>query len=300
MKNSLIRDKLSLVFKGLAMGTADVIPGVSGGTIAFITGIYDQLVHGLAAIRLVHLKALGELIVFAGRADRRTQALERLKEIPWGFFIPLGLGILTAILSLAKLIPHLMDHYPVPTYAIFFGLILFSARIPFKEVERKFKDLIILIAFAVGSFAFFAWTGQVEGSSSFGYIFLCGAIAICALILPGISGSYMLVMLGEYKLILEALHERDLAVISTFMLGMLFGLFSFIRLLRWFLDRHHSATMAALTGIMLGSLKVVWPWAYQGQGDLPLHALAVVGFIAVGGSLVVLLEIWGKNSQSKP
>lgn len=293
----LLKDLLPIYLKGIAMGTADVIPGVSGGTIAFITGIYDDLVDGLAKMNFRHLKSSLLYLAFIGQPEKQKLHKETLTEISWPFFLALGAGILTAILSLAKMIPYLMETYPVETYSLFFGLILVSAKIPFQEVNRRPLDIGVLIAFSLIFFVFFTWTGELPGSVNPFYIFLCGSIAICALVLPGISGAYMLVMLGEYKIVLEALHERNFQIILVFMAGMLVGLFSFIHLLKWLLDHLHSPTMAALTGIMLGSLVIVWPFRYLPEGSEPNY-VSSVGLILVGGLVVLWLEYWG-NTKSK-
>lgn len=295
-KKARLNRLISIYFKGIAMGTADVIPGVSGGTIAFITGIYDDLVTGLANMSLRHLKALLLYMLNFKSIEKRTSHYETLSEISWLFFIALGAGILTAILSLAKIIPFFMENYPVETYGLFFGLILVSAKIPFAEMKHKALDIAVLVVFTLGFFLFFNWAGELEGSLNPIYVFLSGAIAICALVLPGISGAYILVILGEYKIILEALHERQVSTILIFMSGMLVGLFSFIHILKWLLDHHRSFTMAALTGIMLGSLTVVWPLKHVPEGE-SANILSMTILIIIGGGLVLGLEYWGRNED---
>jgi len=287
LKKSRWQTRLALFGKGLVMGTADVIPGVSGGTIAFITGIYDTLIRSIAEVGVRHLRHFFGLLLTAFNKKKRRVHLEGLQSINWGFFVPLGLGIVTAILSMAKWIPHFMEVYPVQMYALFFGLILASIPLPFAEVKKRMPDLSILAVSAILSFFLLGPMDSLEGSLNPFYLFFSGAIAITALVLPGISGSYILVLLGQYKLVLTAVNERNLVVVGIFMSGILVGIFSFIRILKYLLENHRSWTMAALTGIMLGSLRVIWPLKHQeGAASDPTHLAyaalsAVVGFVIV-------------------
>ncbi|MEO0336549.1 MAG: DUF368 domain-containing protein, partial [Pseudomonadota bacterium] len=231
MKKFVSTEKLSLLFKGMAMGAADVIPGVSGGTVALITGIYGELIAAITAFNLNKLKALFSLL---RGGEGVAEAKKELQGIPWGFLLTLGSGIVFSILVLSKGMVALMESYPAPTYAFFFGLILVSIKYPYQEMSKNLVNHIVLLVFAVLAFAFFSLDSDVAlDVSNPANVFFGGAVAVCALILPGISGSTFLVILGLYKPILEALHARDLAVIAIFISGMAVGLLTFIRVLNW-------------------------------------------------------------------
>ncbi len=239
---------LLLYLKGIAMGAADVVPGVSGGTIAFISGIYGQLLDALAKM------PQGIVLLLKGRV-REAWAL-----VHANFLLVLLAGILTSILTLARLIVWLLEHQAIPLWSFFFGLILISCWVVGREIKRW--NLRALLAFAVGALA--AWYITVAAPLSWGQdylsLFFAGAIAICAMILPGISGSFLLLLMGLYHFVLGAVKNLELGVIAVFALGCAFGLLGFARILRFALQRFHDVTLALLTGVMLGSLNKVWPW----------------------------------------
>lgn len=243
MKNYLL-----LYLKGMAMGAADVVPGVSGGTIAFISGIYGQLLDALAKM------PQGIVLLLKGRV-REAWAL-----VHANFLLVLLAGILTSILTLARLIVWLLEHQAIPLWSFFFGLILISCWVVGREIKRW--SLTVLLAFAVGALA--AWYITVAAPLNWGQdylsLFFAGAIAICAMILPGISGSFLLLLMGLYHFVLGAVKNLELGVIAVFALGCAFGLLGFARILRFALQRFHDVTLALLTGFMLGSLNKVWPW----------------------------------------
>lgn len=239
---------LLLYLKGIAMGAADVVPGVSGGTIAFISGIYGQLLDALAKM------PQGIVLLLKGRV-REAWAL-----VHANFLLMLLAGILTSILTLARLIVWLLEHQAIPLWSFFFGLILISCWVVGREIKRW--SLTVLLAFAVGALA--AWYITVAAPLNWGQdylsLFFAGAIAICAMILPGISGSFLLLLMGLYHFVLGAVKNLELGVIAVFALGCAFGLLGFARILRFALQRFHDVTLALLTGVMLGSLNKVWPW----------------------------------------
>ena len=230
------------------MGAADVVPGVSGGTIAFISGIYGQLLDALAKM------PQGIVLLLKGRV-REAWAL-----VHANFLLVLLAGILTSILTLARLIVWLLEHQAIPLWSFFFGLILISCWVVGREIKRW--NLRALLAFAVGALA--AWYITVAAPLNWGQdylsLFFAGAIAICAMILPGISGSFLLLLMGLYHFVLGAVKNLELGVIAVFALGCAFGLLGFARILRFALQRFHDVTLALLTGVMLGSLNKVWPW----------------------------------------
>lgn len=243
MKSSLL-----LYVKGIAMGAADVVPGVSGGTVAFISGIYDDLLRSISSIPAAFLLLLRGQIKEAWRTANAT------------FLVILLAGILSSVVSLARLITYLLEQHPIPVWSFFFGLILVSCHIVGREIQRW--DWTRVVSFVLGG-AFAYWI-TVASTVQMGQdplsIFLAGAIAICAMILPGISGSFILVLLGLYSFVLGAVKNFDLAVLAVFASGCLVGIISFAGLLRWMLSRLRDLTLAFLTGLMLGSLNKIWPW----------------------------------------
>ncbi|MEO4047542.1 DUF368 domain-containing protein [Pseudomonas sp. CAU 1711] len=239
-----------LFAKGMAMGAADVVPGVSGGTVAFISGIYDELLRSIASVPEALMLLLRGRIVDAWRMANAT------------FLLVLLSGILTSVFSLARLITWLLAHHPIPVWSFFFGLILVSCHLVAREIERW--NWTRGVSFLLGGA--FAWWITVAAPVQWGNdplsLFLAGAIAICAMILPGISGSFLLVLMGLYATVLGAVKSLDLAVLAVFAGGCLVGILSFARLLSWLLARYRDLTLAFLTGLMLGSLNKVWPWKH--------------------------------------
>ena len=286
-------------FRGLLMGAADVVPGVSGGTIAFITGIYYDLIQSIAQISFVHFFHLVRLVIFIWHPLRRNQSLKLLAQLNWQLFIPLGLGIVAAILSLSKIIPFALTEYPQPTYALFFGLVIASLKEPLRQIDWHLIHFFLLIMTSLVFFSFFHFGGVLSGSQQPLYLMLSGALAICALILPGISGSYILLMLGQYQLILEAIHQKQLVVLGLFILGMLIGLFSFIRILRWLLAHFFSTTLCILCGIMVGSLRILWPLQYGQRPQAVFDWLVVLAFGILGIALVLILGLWSKATDKE-
>ena len=288
------KERFTILLKGALMGVADIIPGVSGGSMALITGIYQQLIGSFNKIEINHLFDLLRSVNFLTKdktsREKKEKSIKRLKEIPWEFIIPLLLGITIAILSMSKLILFLLDHYPLHCYSFFFGLILFSIWIPFKGVPINIKTISMSLFFSVLTFFLMDKNLSIEGSSDPFYVFLCGAIAISAMILPGISGSYFLVVLGEYKLILEALHDLNLKIIGIFISGIAVGIYSFLRVLKFLLEKYHSITMAAMAGMMLGSLRKLWPYSDLTQEFSTEFQIQTAVLIIAGGLLIFFLE----------
>lgn len=243
MKSSLL-----LYLKGMAMGAVDVVPGFSGGTMALITGIYDRLLAALAATP----QALGLFV--RGRIAQAWQACDAT------FLLVLLLGIATSIFSLAKGISYLMDHHPIPLWSFFFGLVMVSVWLVGREVGLWRWDRLLGLAAGTAFAIWITLAAPLQLTADPLTLFFAGALAICAMILPGISGSFILVLLGLYPAVLGALKSFDLPVLAIFALGCLLGLMSFSRLLSWLLARVRDLTLAFLSGIILGSLGKVWPW----------------------------------------
>ncbi|MBS1352043.1 MAG: DUF368 domain-containing protein [Coprobacter sp.] len=249
MEKRSVKEYAVLVLKGMGMGAADVVPGVSGGTIAFIVGIYDELIDSIKSINMHSLKLL-----FTGQITAFWKAINA------NFLLSLLFGIAVSILSLAKLMTYLLVNEPVLVWSFFFGLVLASTWFVSKDIkERNWKTILGFIAGAVIAY-YITIATPAETSTSLLFIFLCGAIAICAMILPGISGSFILVLLGKYFYIMEAVNKLDLIVLGVFAFGALLGITSFSRVLSYALKHFRNITLSVLTGFMLGSLNKVWPW----------------------------------------
>ena len=245
-----IKDYLVVGLKGMAMGAADVVPGVSGGTIAFISGIYEELLGSISNVNLGLFKTL-----------KKEGFKTAWSQLNGNFLLALFVGIFISIISLAKAIKYLLENEPILLWSFFFGLVLASVIYIAKQITKW--NFISIIALIIGAFlAFYITTLNplVSENSSSLYILFAGAIAICAMILPGISGSFILVLLGAYKPVLDALNDRDFKTILVFMLGAIIGLLSFSKVLKWLFANYKNYTLAALTGFIIGSLNKIWPW----------------------------------------
>ncbi|MBI3250569.1 MAG: DUF368 domain-containing protein [Candidatus Andersenbacteria bacterium] len=240
---------IRLFITGLSMGIADLIPGVSGGTIAFLSGIYEEL---LESIRIVSGKTL--------RLFLQGNIVLAVQSVPFAFLIPLLLGLGISIFSLANVLSWLLENRPIFVWSFFFGLVLASTFIVLKRVVQW--DVSDKVVFVVSTLAAYFLVGAVpiETPTNLPFIFLSGAIAICAMILPGISGSFILLLLGKYQYILEAVTERNFLILGVFIVGCIVGLSLFARFLSWLFAHHHDISVAILAGIMLGSIRKIWPW----------------------------------------
>jgi len=285
---------MGLTIKGFCMGAADIVPGVSGGTMAFILGIYEELISAIRSFDLTLLKLLFSLKI--------RDAINHASLL---FLVPLGVGILIAIFSLARILSWLLQNQPVLIWSFFFGLILSSVFTVNKHLNKW--TLSLLACLFLGAIGIYLLVGMVSVSTPHTpwFLVMSGALAICAMILPGISGSFILVLLGKYHFVLEAVNNRDFLTLFLVATGAGIGLVTFARLLNWLLKRYHDFTIAILIGFMLGSLRKVWPWkkTLQGMADshgnvintvqanvLPMHwnsevtialCLMIIGFLAV-------------------
>lgn len=244
-----LKDYAILTLKGMGMGAADVVPGVSGGTIAFIVGIYDELINSIKSINGESLKLL-----FSGNLKAFWQYI----HANFLFSILLGIGI--SVFSLAKVMTWLLVAHPVLVWSFFFGLVLASTWFVSKDIkEWNWKTIAGFVAGAIIAF-YITIATPAETSAEWWFIFICGAIAICAMILPGISGSFILVLLGKYFFIMEAVKTLNIKVMLIFAAGAFIGITTFSRVLSYALKYFRNITLAVLTGFMLGSLNKVWPW----------------------------------------
>ena len=231
------------------MGAADVVPGVSGGTMALILGIYEELIKAIHSFNFNFLRLIALLKI-----------RESLSSVSWPFLLAIGLGILSAIFSLAKALSWLLDNHPIILWSFFFGLILSSVFTVGRVVKKWRMPTFTAIGLgAVAAYLLFSLMPAATPDAPW-FIFLSGFVAICAMILPGISGAYILVLLGKYHYILDAVNNRDILTLLILTAGALVGILSSVRIIGWLLKRYHDLTMAVLIGLMLGSLRRIWPW----------------------------------------
>ncbi|UXP31813.1 DUF368 domain-containing protein [Reichenbachiella agarivorans] len=297
------KDYLLLFLKGIGMGSADVVPGVSGGTIALITGVYGQLLDSINSFDLTALQLL-----------RKMKFKKLWQHINGSFLLPLLGGIIVSIVTLAKVISHLLASNPIEIWSFFFGLIIISSISVLKEIKEWNYKVVgscvlgIVIAYVITTITPATTPNQLW------FVFISGAIAICAMILPGISGSFILLILGKYAYIVKSLNELNIAVVLVFVTGCITGLLSFSRAISWSLKKFHNYAIALLAGFMLGSLNKIWPWkkairfdwvdgkqiptfeknilpteyfTETGQQPLIIHAIL---FMALGFLLVIIIE----------
>lgn len=295
-----LKDYATLVLKGMGMGAADVVPGVSGGTIAFIVGIYDELINSIKSINVKNLKLL-----FTGKIS------EFWKGINGNFLISIILGVGISVFSLAKIITWLLTYHPVLVWSFFFGLVLASTWFVSKDIKEWNWKTILSFIIGAGIAYYITVATPSETPSNYLFIFLCGAIAICAMILPGISGSFILVLLGKYFYIMEAVKTLDIVILVIFGAGAFIGITSFSRVLSYALKNFRNITLSVLTGFMLGSLNKVWPWKNYTDSHgvakplieeniLPNHYLVeAIVLMIVGFLLVYFLEKLSSKKQTE-
>lgn len=292
-----VRSLLRYFLSGLLMGGADIIPGVSGGTIALIVGVYERLVGAVSS-----LVSLGLALV----RFRFDEAREHTAQVPWSLLLPLGAGIVCAGIVGARIIPGLIEAYPHQMNGLFLGLVAASLLIPVQRM-RSFtaRHAIVATAFAIATFFLVGLPVFGAESPSLLRVFASSSVAICAMILPGISGAYLLKALGIYEPTLTALNGvvgLDLSYapyVLTFCAGATLGLGAFAKVLEWLLEHRHDVTMAALLGLIAGALRALWPYGATervlrlpepGEPIVPVVALAAIGFVAVMG-----LIWWGRR-----
>lgn len=287
---------LMVAVKGACMGAADVIPGVSGGTIAFIMGIYDEFVGSLASINANAVRMLlkGQFKAF-------------WKHINGTFLLSLVIGIGFSVVMLAGLMQYLLEWHPIQTWAFFFGLIVASSIFILRGISGwRWRDGLLLI-FGVLLGATICTLSPTQTPDALWFIFLSGAIAICAMILPGISGSFILLILGKYQFIMGCISDltsgvdfgRNLLILSVFMIGAVIGILSFSKLLHWLLARWQKETMLVLAGFIIGSLVKVWPWSNtealaQSEAAGSMFYGQAILFALIGFFLVTGIELVGK------
>ncbi|MBQ9146510.1 MAG: DUF368 domain-containing protein [Rikenellaceae bacterium] len=294
------------------MGMADVVPGVSGGTIAFISGIYEELLGSIKSIDLEAIKLL-----FSGK----FRAL--WEKVNGKFLCSLIAGIGVAILTMARLMTYMLENHPIITWSFFFGLIIASALMVAREVNRWSVTSVVTMIVGIALSYWITVVSPATTPNDWWFVMLSGAIAICAMILPGISGAFILLLLGKYMYIMEAVTELNIGVLAIFAVGAIVGIVSFSHVLSWLLAKWHDATVTMLMGFMIGSLNKVWPWKQTLETYLDSHGveqplvqanvspaqfevlggeshlvLAIVSCV-VGFALIYVIEMIGKRVQVK-
>ena len=275
--------------KGYAMGAANVIPGVSGGTIALLTGIFSEIIEAMNSLMDISVWKLllkGEFREFWSR-------------IHGSFLVALMVGVLLSVFTLAKLMVYVMAYYPVQTWAFFFGLIIASAVYMIADIKgwKLFDYLFFIVGIALG--VVICTMSPTDTPDGLWFIFICGAIAVCTMILPGISGSFILVILGKYDYVMQAVSNLDIPVLAVFGIGCVIGILAFSKFLHWLLARWNKETLIVLAGFIIGSLVKVWPWSNaeaavqaEAAGSMLYGSAAV--FALIGFFLVTGIEIAGK------
>ena len=291
-----LKHYLYVAVSGLTMGAADVVPGVSGGTMAFIMGIYEELVD---ALKTFNWRLLLMLV--------RLRLREAVTAVPWRFLAVLGAGIAAAVLVLAGPVGWLLDHHPVPLFAFFLGLVLASIVTVAARLRWSVTAVLCLL---LGASAAWWLVGLVplEMPHDAVTLFLSGAAAITAMMLPGISGSFILLVLGQYEFAIDAVRDRDFLAVLPLVKGAICGILPFVRILSWLLRRHHQITIALLIGFMAGSLRKVWPF----KGVVPVHgelsilrevnvlpALDAAFWLALGLCVLGFLLVLGLNRLAR-
>jgi putative membrane protein len=244
-----LKQYLLIVLKGAGMGAADVVPGVSGGTIAFITGIYEELIHSIKSIDLEAVK-----LFFTGKWRSFW------KHINGNFLLSVFAGIFIAVVSLARLLEHLLESQPVLIWSFFFGLILISSVVVARRIKQWNYSKVVALVGGIAIAFYITSVTPAETTDAAWFIVLSGILASCAMILPGISGSFILLLLGKYTFALSAVNEADLGAIFLLGVGAVIGLLSLSRVLSWLFRQYHDGTVAILAGFMIGSLNKIWPW----------------------------------------
>jgi putative membrane protein len=283
--------------RGSLIGIAELIPGISGGTIALVTGVYQRVIDSAAeAVR-------GIVLVLRFSKTNFANATTHFKSISWSLLIPMLVGMVTAIFVAAGIVEPLLEQYPTATKALFAGLIAASLFVPItlSGMGWKISHYLVLLLSSVAAFAFTSIPRAADADPSFIVIMVSAAFAVCALVLPGISGSYLLLALGMYAPTLAAVNDRDFGYLGTFVLGAIVGLASFVSLLQWLLAHKLKMTMVVMTGLMIGSLRALWPWQDESGGVM----LPEVGFglellmFGVGSAVVFSLVVLERRIGNK-
>jgi putative membrane protein len=282
-KNPVLQLLLNFV-RGVLIGIAEIIPGISGGTIALITGVYSRIINSAAEA----FKGLGLLATFSKK--NFVQAGARFRSMSWSMLIPMLIGMVLALFAAAGIVEPLLEQYPTMTKALFAGLIAASLAVPIKLSGGKWglTEYAVALAAATAAFAFTSIPRGADLDPGFFLIAGSAAIAVCALVLPGVSGSYLLLALGMYAPTIAAVNDRDFGYLGTFVLGAIVGLGAFVGLLQWLLEHKARITLVVMSGLMVGSLRALWPWQSE-TGEILVPAanpLIELALFAIGAAVV--------------
>lgn len=287
---------ISNFLKGMGIGTANVIPGVSGGTIALLTGIFERLINCLKSFNITALKLL-----FKGKFK------ELAKHIDFWFLLSVGFGVVVAIFTTAKVFDYLFTHHPIYLWSFFFGMILTSIYFVGKTIDKW--DWKVLLSFVIGTgiAVYIAFAKPASENSNFIYLMICGAVATCSMILPGLSGSFILIIMGNYQLVMiDSINNLDFKVLLPVVIGAVIGLVAFSHFLSWIYKNYRNITIAILTGFILGSAPIIWPWKTSVVtifGDkekvvgydyfipeMDIHFATAIVIMIIGAALIILTE----------
>lgn len=296
---------LANFFKGIGIGSANVIPGVSGGTIALITGIFERLINALKSLNMTAIK-----LIFKGDIKGF------IKHTDLWFLVSVGCGVLVAILSVARIFEFLFAEYPIYLWSFFFGMIL--ASIYYVGITIDKWDWKVILAFAIGTAIalFIAFGTPAQENSNVIYLIICGAVATCSMILPGLSGSFVLVLMGNYQLIMiDAVNDMNLKILLPVVIGGIVGLLAFSHLLSWIFKNYRNITIAVLTGFILGSMPIIYPWkesviTYYGSEtkvtgydylmpEMNIEFAIALVIMLIGAGIIILTEKMAKNKTDK-
>ena len=279
------------LIRGLLIGTAEVIPGVSGGTIALIVGIYERVI-GSAAIAVD-----AALLVLRGRFK---DSKDLWKGIDWGLILPVLAGMFAAIFAAASILEPLLESQPENMRALFAGLILVSLVVPYKMVGSAWvaKDFVLGAAAAAVAFGLVSLPRQEVMNPNLLLVFLVASVAVCALVLPGVSGSFLLLAMGFYAPTIAAVNDLDPAYLGVFVAGAVFGLAVFAKVLRWLLVNRRRVTLVVMTGLMFGSLRALWPWQDESGRALETASFAPLGYFLLGAAIVAVVT-WVQSRATK-
>ena len=289
--NAILRHVVNLL-RGALIGAAELVPGVSGGTVALVTGIYEKLLASISNFFAAVRAFLADIV--RGRINR--DALKRLRQLPWTFLLPLAIGMLAALFLLAGLLESLLNDYPTIARALFAGMIAVSIAVPARMIPGRwsYRDLALAALGAVAAFLLASGGAGATLVPNPVLIVVSAAVAICALVLPGVSGSYVLLLIGMYVPTLAAVSNRDYGYLGLFLLGAALGAATFIPFLEWLLRVHRRVTLLLMTGLLAGSLRALWPWQ-DGQGSIqpPSGDLlnALLAFAVGAAAVAALLQI---------
>ena len=288
-------DYIGLVARGFAMGASDIVPGVSGGTMALILGIYEELISSIKSV----------LNRDAIKLALRFRIVQALALVPWQFLASVATGIFMAVFTMSFFLEWVLHNYPSLLWAFFFGLVAASIYTVSRQIERW--GIVPIVGIALGAAGAYTLVGlvPVETPDTWWFFILSGAVAICAMVLPGVSGSFMLVLLGKYERILSAVTNWDILTLLMVIVGAVVGILTVAQVLSWLFKKYHDGTIALLMGMLIGSLRKVWPWkaveAGLDRNVLPTawtgEVTAIIALALVGFALIMTLTIWAAKRE---